>query len=93
MRLERALFATLLLLNQSVHLVSFNFVQTVTSLRSTSSALYLNRIFCDLDEVIERDQGHGVSPTLILNLNTTDYRCKHINTILRLEAGDTLKGL
>ena len=97
MRFLSVLLATLLLLDQSQLLVSFNFVKAITNLRSTS--LHLNRIFCDIDEVtevqnsIESTESGSDIPQMVLHLDNDDYRCKHIRTILKLEAGDPLKGI
>ena len=91
MRFLSLLLSFSLLLNQSLQLVSFSFTKLITSSRY-ASALHLNRIFCDIDEVITSGGGPDMLQSLILNLNETDYRYKHIKNILKLEAGDTLKG-
>ena len=91
MRFLSLLLSSSLLLNQSLPLVSFSFTKLINSARY-ESALCLNRIFCDIDEVIKSGSSPDVLQPLILNLNETDYRYKHIKNILKLEAGDTLKG-
>lgn len=91
MQVSSLFLASLLLLNQSLPLVSFNFLKVITSSRS-ATALQLNRIFFDIEEVTKSGSGPDVTNSLILNLNESDYRYKHIKTILKLEAGDTLKG-
>lgn len=91
MRFISSLLAVLLLLDQSLLLVSFNFIRAITNARSTS-VLQLNRIFCDIEEIVEIDNGADTPQSMILNLDNNDNRCKHIKTILKLEAGDTIKG-
>ena len=49
---------------------------------TSTTALHLNRIFCELNEVTDDDH---------LHFPKDDYRFDHIIDILRLKAGDTLK--
>ena len=48
--------------------------------------LRLNRIFAELDECVEDEHG-----SLSLQLSPDDYRSKHIEDILQLKEGDTIK--
>ena len=48
--------------------------------------LRLNRIFAELDECVENEHG-----SLSLHLSPDDYRSKHIEDILKLKEGDTVK--
>lgn len=48
--------------------------------------LHLNRIFAELDECIENEHG-----SLSLQLSRDDYRSKHIEDVLKLKEGDTIK--
>ena len=73
----------LLIVIAIVHGVRSLYPSSTQQRRGTSTtALHLNRIFCELNEVTDDDH---------LHFPKDDYRFDHIIDILRLKAGDTLK--
>lgn len=46
-----------------------------------------------MDELTSSSIGEDFQESLILKINESDNRCKHIRKILKLDVGDTLKGL
>jgi hypothetical protein len=83
--------AALLLLHQAPLHMSFNFMKPTINSRLTTN-LQLNRIFCDLEELTESCIGPDLQLSLVLKINESDLRCKHIKSILKLNVGDTIKG-
>jgi hypothetical protein len=91
MKSSSVIIAALLLLYQSSLHECFNFVKRTSSRRFTTN-LQLNRIFCDMEELTESYIGPDLQQSLVLKINESDIRCKHIKSILKLKVGDTIKG-
>lgn len=91
MRSSSTVFGALLLFNKTHTFQCFSIFKAARVIHS-STCLQLNRIFCDMDELIESDIGSDNAQSLTLNIDEDDNRCKHIKTILKLNPGDNLKG-
>lgn len=91
MKSSSVIIATLLLLLQTPLHKCFNFIKLTASSRFTTKLL-LNRIFCDMEELTESYIGSDLQQSLVLKINESDIRCKHIKNILKLNVGDTIKG-
>lgn len=91
MKSSSVVMAAVLLLYQTPLHKCFNFMRVMSNSRFSTS-LQLNRIFCDMEELIESDVGPDLRQSLVLKINESDIRCKHIKTILKLNVGDTIKG-
>ena len=91
MRLSTFTIVSLLLLLQSPVFDCYRYIRAISITRFPTS-LQLNRIFCDMDELTSSSVGEHSQESLILTVNESDNRCKHIRNILKLNVGDTLKG-
>jgi hypothetical protein len=45
-----------------------------------------------MEELTESYIGPDLQQSLVLKINESDIRCKHIKSILKLKVGDTIKG-
>lgn len=91
MILSTITIVSLLVLLQSPVFDCYGYIRAISITRFPTS-LQLNRIFCDMDELTSSDIGEDYQESLILTVNESDNRCKHIRNILKLNVGDTLKG-
>jgi hypothetical protein len=91
MRLSTFTIVSLLVLLQSPVFDCYGYIRAISITRLPTS-LQLNRIFCDMDELTSSSIGEDSQESLILTVNESDNRCKHIRNILKLNVGDTLKG-
>ena len=92
MRLTTLTITSLLLLLTSPLHNCYGYIRAISIARLPTS-LQLNRIFCDMDELTSSSIGEDFQESLILTIKESDNRCKHIRKILKLDVGDTLKGL
>lgn len=91
MRFSTFTIVSLLVLLQSPVFDCYGYIRAISITRFPTS-LQLNRIFCDMDELTSSSIGEDSQESLILTINESDNRCKHIRNILKLNVGDTLKG-
>ena len=92
MRLTTLTITSLLVLLTSPFCNCYGYIRAISIARLPTS-LQLNRIFCDMDELTLSSIGEDFQESLILTITESDNRCKHIRKILKLDVGDTLKGL
>jgi hypothetical protein len=91
MKSPSVIMTALLLLYHSPLHKCFNFMKVTSNGRFTTN-LQLNRIFCDMEELTVSYIGPDLQQSLVLKINESDIRCKHIKSILKLKVGDTIKG-